>query len=143
MINIPYYESSFFALHNFSAHSIVYKGAVYSTVEHAYHSSKFDDVDIKKEIQQAGNPLLAYTLGQKYASARKSNWDEIKVNVLYEIIKEKVKQYDEVKNVLLSTGNDEIIEVNPNDDFWGNGIDGNGQNNTGKILMRIRQELSS
>ena len=143
MINIPYYESSFFALHNFSAHSIVYKGAVYPTVEHAYHSSKFDDVDIKKEIQQAGNPLLAYTLGQKYASARKSNWDEIKVNVLYEIIKEKVKQYDEVKNVLLSTGNDEIIEVNPNDDFWGNGIDGNGQNNTGKILMRIRQELSS
>jgi len=143
MINIPYYESSFFALHNFSAHSIVYKGAVYPTVEHAYHSSKFDDVDIKKEIQQAGNPLLAYTLGQKYASARKSNWDEIKVNVLYEIIKEKVNQHEEVKNTLLSTGSDEIVEVNPNDDFWGSGKDRNGQNNTGQILMRIRQELSS
>lgn len=143
MIKIPYYETSYFALHNFSAHSILYKDILYHTVEHAYHSSKFDDENIKKEIQNAKSPLLAHELGLKYKSGRKSDWDQIKVDVLYEIIKEKVSQHEEVKNTLLSTGDDEIVEDNPNDEFWGNGKDGNGQNNTGKILMRIRRELSS
>lgn len=143
MIKIPYYETSYFALHNFSAHSVLYKGAIYPSVEHAYHSSKFDDETIKKEIQNSGSPFLAYALGQKYKSVRKSDWNQIKVDVLYEIIKEKVSQHEEVKNTLLATDNEEIVEDNPNDDFWGIGKDGNGQNNTGKILMRIRKELSS
>jgi ribA/ribD-fused uncharacterized protein len=143
MIKIPYYENSYFALHNFSAHSVLYKGVIYPTVEHAYHSSKFKDEKIKKEIQNAGSPLLAYELGQKYKSVRRNGWDEIKVGILEEIISEKVKQHEEVKNALLATGDEEIVEENPNDDFWGSGKDGNGQNHTGKILMRIRGELLS
>lgn len=141
MINIPYYENSYFALHNFSAHAILYKGIVYPTVEHAFHASKFDDEKIREEIRIAGSPFLAYELGQKYKSIRKNNWDEIKVDILYEIMVEKVRQYEEVKNTLLATGDEEIVEDNPNDDFWGNGQDGKGQNQAGKILMKIREEL--
>jgi len=143
MIKIPYYENSYFALHNFSAHSIKYNGVIYTTVEHAFHSVKFDDENIKEEIRKARSPFEAYELGKKYKSFRKTNWDEIKVSVLYEIITEKVKQHEEVKKVLLSTNKEEIVEDNPNDDFWGNGKDGNGQNQTGKILMKIRSELKS
>ncbi len=141
MIKIPYYENSYFALHNFSAHSILYKGVVYPSVEHAYHAYKFEDDKTKEEIRSAGSPFIAYKLGQKYKSSRKNNWDEIKVGILEEIIFEKVKQHEEVKNVLLATKNEEIVEENPNDDFWGSGKEGNGQNNTGKILMRIRDAI--
>lgn len=143
MIKIPYYENSYFALNNFSAHTIKYNGIFYPTAEHAFHGAKFDDEKIKEEIRNTTSPLEAFELGKKYKLLRKTNWNEIKVNILYEILKEKVKQHEEVKKVLLSTNEEEIVEDNPNDDFWGNGKDGSGQNQTGKILMKIRVELKS
>lgn len=143
MIKIPYYESSYFVLHNFSAHQVTFEGLIYPTVEHAYHSSKFENQGIKAEIQNAESPLKAYELGQKYKSSRKTNWDEIKVDTLQSIILEKVKQHAEVRDALIATGDEEIVEENPNDDFWGTGKDGRGENQTGKILMRIRNELLS
>jgi hypothetical protein len=143
MIKIPYYETSNFVFSNFSPHSVKIEGILYPTAEHAYHAAKFDDEKIKDEIKNAGSPLEAFQLAKKYKPVRKENWDEIKVNILYEIIKEKTKQYNEVRDALLATGNEEIIEDNPHDDYWGNGKDGKGQNHTGKILMRIRSELKS
>lgn len=141
MIKIPYYETSYFVFSNFSPHAVVYKEVLYPTVEHAFHAAKFDNEQIKADIKNASSPLKAFELGKKHKPQRRSNWDEIKVSVLYEIITEKVKQHDEVKKALLATGTDEIIEDNPHDDFWGNGKDGNGQNQTGKILMRIREVI--
>jgi ribA/ribD-fused uncharacterized protein len=141
MIKIPYYETSNFVFSNFSPHAIKINGKVFPTVEHAYHAAKFDDEKIKEEIRNAKSPLESYALGQKYKSVRKANWDEIKVQTLHEIVKEKVLQHQEVRDALLATGDEEIVEVNPTDDFWGNGKDGNGQNQMGKILMKIREEL--
>ena len=143
MIRIPYYETSHFVFSNFSPHSVKRDGVVYPTAEHAYHAAKFDDEKIKDEIRQAGSPLEAYDLGKKYKAQRKPNWDEIKVNELYNIVKEKTTQHQEVKSALLATGTEEIVEENPNDDFWGSGQDGNGQNHMGKIIMKIRNEVKS
>lgn len=141
MIQIPYYETSYFVFSNFSPHAVLYKNVLYPTVEHAYHAAKFDNEQIKTEIKNAGSPLEAFELGKKYKPQRRDNWDEVKVSILQEIITEKVKQHEEVKEALLATGTEEIIEDNPHDDFWGNGKNGKGQNQTGKILMRIRNEI--
>lgn len=141
MIKIPYYETSYFVFSNFSPHSIIIHGTRYPTAEHAFHAAKFEDQKIKEEIRNAKSPLEALELGKKYKPLRRKDWDSIKVNVLYQIIKEKVNQHKEVKQALLQTGNDEIIEDNPYDNFWGNGKDGNGENHTGKIFMRMREEL--
>lgn len=141
MIKIPFYETSHFVFSNFSAHAVEFKGQRYPTVEHAFHAAKFDDETIKNEIKNATSPLEAFKLGKKYKPQRRSNWDEIKVDVLYLLVKEKVNQHEEVKNALLATDDEQIIEDNPHDDFWGNGPDGNGANHTGKILMKIRENL--
>lgn len=143
MIKIPYYETSYFVFSNFSPHAVTVNDILYPTVEHAYHAAKFDDEKIKEEIRNARSPLLAFELGKKYQAVRKENWNEVKVTILYELVKEKVLQHAEVRNALLATGDEEIIEDNPHDDFWGNGKDGKGQNNMGKILMKIRHELKS
>ncbi len=143
MIKIPYYESSYFVFSNFSPHAILYKGVLYPTAEHAFHAAKFDDKKIKEEIRLAGSPLVAYELGKKYKSLRKADWDAIKVEVLRDILVEKVHQHEEVMQTLIGTGEEEIVEDNPNDDFWGNGKDGNGQNHAGKILMDIRSTLKT
>jgi ribA/ribD-fused uncharacterized protein len=143
MIKIPYYETSNFVFSNFSPHSVTINEIKYPTVEHAYHAAKFDNEKIKEEIKNAGSPLKAYELGKKYKDLRKDEWDDIKVNTLYELVKEKVLQHEEVKDALRATCDEEIVEENPNDDFWGSGKDGKGQNHMGKILMRIRDELHS
>ncbi len=65
----------------------------------------------------------------------------MKVDVLTNIIHQKALQNPDVKEALLRTGGEEIVEVNPKDPFWGSGVDGNGWNYTGKILMKIREEL--
>lgn len=66
----------------------------------------------------------------------------MKVDILTEIIRCKTEQNADVREALLATGDEEIVEINPNDDFWGNGANGDGQNQTGKILMKIRDEIS-
>lgn len=143
MIAIPYYETSYFAFHNFSAHIIEYKGEIYPTVEHAFHALKFEDKTLHDRIRSCASPIAAYRLGKELKPQRRGDWDEIKVGVLEELIRCKVAQHDDVRNVLIATGAEEIVEVNPNDDFWGNGPDGNGQNHTGKVLMRIRNEVQA
>lgn len=142
MIEIPYYETSNFVFNNFSAHAILYQGVLYPTAEHAFHCAKFKDEKISEEIRNAKNPLDAFHLGRKYKSLQRNDWSEVKITILYEILKEKFSQHEEAKKALLNTGIEEIVESNPNDDFWGNGKEGKGQNNTGKILMRIRSELT-
>ena len=44
--------------------------------------------------------------------------------------------------MLLSTGNQVLIE-HSNDRYWGDGLDGTGQNKLGKILMEVRDKLIS
>lgn len=141
MIAIPYYETSYFCLHNFSAHAIELDGIVYPTAEHAFHAMKFDDTVLRKQIIACPSPIEAFKLGKKLKPHRRPDWDEIKVDTLAHIIRSKANQNIDVKEVLLSSGDEEIVEINPNDDFWGSGKDGNGQNHTGKILMKIRDEL--
>lgn len=141
MITIPYYESSYFALHNFSAHTIVIEGIAYPTAEHAFHAFKFNDGELRQKILNCTSPIAAYTLGKELKSQRRSDWDEIKVGVLTNIIRHKANQHQDVREVLLASGDERIVEVNPNDDFWGDGPDGNGLNHTGNILMKIRDEL--
>ncbi|MBP9667895.1 NADAR family protein [Candidatus Saccharibacteria bacterium] len=141
-VKIPYYETSGFCLSNFSAHAIKYQGVVYQTAEHAFHAQKFDDTTLREQIINCGSPLMAWELGQKLKSKRRADWDDVKVDILSDILREKVKQYPEVKIALQATGTRKIIEVNEENDFWGCNADGKGQNNMGKILMKIRDELT-
>lgn len=141
-VQIPYYETSGFCFSNFSAHVIEFQGTKYATAEHAFHAQKFDDTELREQIINCGSPLSAWELGRKLKPQRRADWEDVKVGILTDIIREKVKQHSEVRTALEQTGDREIVEVNDDDDFWGTGADGNGQNHTGKILMKVRDELT-
>lgn len=60
---------------------------------------------------------------------------------MYEIVKAKFLQNKEIKEKLLLTGNEELIEGNTwGDRIWGT-VNGVGENRLGKILMQVREEL--
>ena len=47
----------------------------------------------------------------------------------------------ELRELLLATGDEDIVEAAPTDYYWGVGREGTGQNKLGKIIERIRAEL--
>lgn len=58
-----------------------------------------------------------------------------------ELARAKAAQNEDVREMLLKTGTKRIVENSPWDDFWGIGPNGDGQNQVGKILMQVRDEL--
>jgi len=53
----------------------------------------------------------------------------------------KFSVHPELREILLSTGQEEIIENAPHDYYWGCGKTGTGRNQLGIILMEVRQQL--
>lgn len=49
--------------------------------------------------------------------------------------------HPELSELLVSTGDLEIVENAPHDFFWGVGRTGQGQNHLGRLLMRVRRDL--
>lgn len=71
----------------------------------------------------------------------RSDWEEAKYNVMYEIVKAKFTQNLDLKTKLLETDNQHLEEGNTwGDKIWGT-VNGVGENNLGKILMRVRGEI--
>ncbi len=56
-------------------------------------------------------------------------------------VRAKFTQHDELRALLLATGDAKIVEHTVNDSYWGDGGDGSGRNMLGQILMRVREEL--
>ncbi len=62
---------------------------------------------------------------------------------MYEAAKAKFTQHDDLRELLLKTGDAKLIEHTENDCYWGDGGDGSGKNRLGHILMRVRKELQN
>jgi len=53
----------------------------------------------------------------------------------------KFETHLEIREILLATGDEEIVENSPIDYYWGCGKDGSGKNMLGQILMEVREIL--
>lgn len=73
----------------------------------------------------------------------REDWDDVKVSIMEELLRLKIEQNPYVKKKLLQTGDYMIVEDSPKDDFWGWGLNRNGQNNLGKLWMKLREELKN
>lgn len=125
-------------LSNYSLCSVCFDKHIYSSVEHAYQAAKTLDEKEREYIRHLPTPDQAKKAG-KLVDIR-LDWEAIKVDIMKELLKEKFSQEPE-KSILLSTGNEELVEGNWwGDRFWGQCPIGNGMNWLGKLLMEIRNE---
>lgn len=141
--HVFFYEQDFYVLSNFSAFQIIWYGWIFPTSEHAYHWEKFKDTDFKiaKRILDARSAHEAFKLAEKYKEFRRPDWDDVKREIMKEILIEKVDQHEYVKRKLIDTGDRALVEDSWRDSVWGWGPDQKGQNLLGKIWMEIREEL--
>ena len=60
---------------------------------------------------------------------------------MFRAVLKKFKTHDKLKELLLSTGEQNIVENAPGDYYWGIGKNGTGLNKLGKILVSVREQL--
>ena len=128
-------------LSNFYPAKFTYGDIEWCSVEHAYQSLKFTGEKFK-EAYALTNPYDIKKFANENKSFISSEFFDVKVKLMFDLVLEKFKQNPELKQKLLETGNQELIEGNTwNDTFWGV-CNGQGQNWLGKILMLVRSELN-
>lgn len=144
---IDLFRGDFYYLSNFSNYPITYEGITYKNNEAAFQAAKLatnQTIDPKtkftrkdftdmtgKEAKEAGKRV-----------ALRSDWENIKLQVMKDICKAKFTQNQSLKEKLLQTGHTPLVENNSwGDNFWGVN-NKNGENHLGKILMEIRTELN-
>ena len=151
---------------NYFVHDITIDGVVYKSSEHAFQCKKFlykgaskTSRDYAEVIRNIKTPNMSRILASQkkmggyawtkplnvlideYKSAKiDPNWDENRVDVMYNILRHKF-QDPKLREILLSTGDKEIVEHTSRDKFWADGGDGSGKNMLGKLLVKVREEL--
>jgi ribA/ribD-fused uncharacterized protein len=126
---------------NFAPYPIDLDGERWPTSEHYYQAQKFTDAAIQARIRAADKPIIAKKLADKHKAAIRPDWDAVKDEVMYRVVRRKFELHAELRDLLLATGDDDIVEAVPHDYYWGVGADGTGQNRLGRIIERIRAEL--
>jgi len=132
----PYFEFS-----NFSRHAIYLKGVIWPTSEHYFQAQKFAGTPIEERVRRASTPSLAADMGRDRSNPLRPDWEIVKDSVMLEAVRAKFTQHPDLKEILLATGDADLIEHTSNDNYWADGGDGSGLNHLGKILMKIRAEL--
>lgn len=122
-------------LSNFHPVEIQFGNYIFPSSEHAYVSAKTHNEAIKEHISKIIKPQHVKKYGDTVVLY--PGWEVDKLAVMFDILVRKFSNKD-LRESLLQTENLYLEETNDwNDTFWGvcNGV---GQNNLGKILMRIR-----
>jgi len=126
-------------LSNFHIETFTWKGKEYATSEHAYQAAKASSREEHEYVRSSKTPGTAKRRGQKVKM--RVDWDEIKVEEMYSVLKAKFAPGSFIALRLVETGDCHLEEGNNHGDtFWGT-VDGAGENNLGKVLMRVRDEL--
>ena len=140
---VGFYPREFYPLDNFSSFKVEYNGYLYSTAEEAFQANMFikDYPEISDEIKRSNSAHEAQKIRFKNEDKITLKEDEI-LKIMEEILRCKVKQNPYVLKKLLETKDYYIVEDSPKDDYWGWGLYRNGENNLGKIWMKLRDEFS-
>lgn len=145
---------------NFYPAKIFYNDKTYPTSEHAFQAQKFKDDSYQEEIRKISTPGMAAILGrQKIGSGYawriklntiinnyphvkvRSDWDQVKDRIMYEILIQKFIQHERLFNLLLMTHVKKLVEHTSRDNYWGDGGDGTGRNQLGVTLVKLRRNI--
>ena len=126
---------------NFASYSLFDGKQVWPTSEHYFQAQKFLETDLQEKIRLLNSPIEAAMEGRNKRNPLRSDWENVKDDVMRYAVFEKFKQHPKLQELLLSTGNAEIVEHTKNDSYWGDGGDGSGKNKLGKLLMEVREKL--
>lgn len=138
-------ERPYGAFSNLYRREIEFEGERYATAEHAYQAGKARKPEVKAWLMAAPSPaLLAMAAHGLYYWDITPGWSTTKFDRMKRILRAKYTQHEDLKALLLGTGEVRLVESATVDSvvnrLWGE-VNGVGQNKLGQLLMEIRDEL--
>lgn len=140
------------------ANPFKYNGMEYPTVEHAFHAQKIADNDpMVEEYRLALSTNVADVLtpndAKKFGGPTsfkennftlRSDWNSVRLKIMEEITREYYQSNTEFIDKLINTEEKLLIHKGFRiDDYWGVKKEDKGENNHGKILMKLREEFKN
>lgn len=139
---IDHFRDTYDFLSNFYPVKIEYSGLTYQNAEAVFQAQKcLSDEERAEFCELPAN--TAKRVGRQVKL--RDDWEDVKIQLMEEIVRAKFAQNSELAKKLISTDDIPLIEGNTwGDKFWGVDIrTGQGENNLGKILMKIRAEIKA
>jgi len=132
--------NKFVGKYYFLSNMYVYS-SIGKSVEHYFQAGKTTSINDYNYILSSADGYEAKRRGKKIIM--RSDWLECRDNIMYEEVALKFYAYKNLGEMLLSTGDEILVEGNTwGDRYWGVDLKtGIGENKLGKILMKIREEI--
>jgi len=132
----PYGEFS-----NFSPHPFDLDGKRWPTSEAYFQAQKFEDEAYREQIRLAPSPMKAANLGRSRSVSLRADWESAKDDAMRRALRAKFETHPALRQLLLSTGDEPLIEETTGDHYWGCGSRGDGLNRLGELLVELREQL--
>ena len=140
---------------NWHAASFDVRGRAYHHVEGWMQAAKHaGNPEFAREIRATASASQARAMGiekrlwadldagkRALTPGELGRWRATKLDILHEGLRAKFTQHRILGRRLLATGDAPLVYDDPDDAFYGCGVDGRGHNHLGRALMRVRSEL--
>lgn len=147
-------------LSNWALVSFCFGGLPVANSEQAFMLCKatvFNDAVSYDKLTRTTNPAEAKKIGRAIKNFDAAEWDKWKLSAMYDANFYKYTQNPKLLQLLLDTGDAELVEASPKDNVWGSGLSkaehlareavGDytypGQNLLGKVLTRLRGNIKN
>ncbi|KAH3764617.1 NADAR family protein [Pelomyxa schiedti] len=134
-------EGKYGCLCNFYMDPFEHEGKIWPSIEHWFQSQKFTTPEYQEQIRQAKTPDDAKELGSQRRPDYRPDWPQVREAVMMAGLRSKFNQNEELRRILIETGDVSLAEYAPDDALWGDGGDGKGKNLMGVLLAVLRDEL--
>ncbi|KAG6846577.1 hypothetical protein H0H93_013113, partial [Arthromyces matolae] len=124
---------------NHSPYTVSYERTTYPTATHLIEAMKFlPETEENKGVAE----MIRREVGSRSGEGEEESGEEY-LDMMEQIMYYKFHQHSDLSDLLLSTGNAQLIYNDPSDSFWGvggaNGVP--GQNELGNLLERVRERV--
>lgn len=139
---IGFYPREFYPLDNFSSFKVEWNGYLYSSLEEAFQAASFmgSNEELVELIKNSHSAHEAQKIAYTNVDKQRKDWNTKCLEIMEELLRLKIEQNPYVLKKLLETKDYYIVEDSPKDSFWGWGENRTGENNLGKLWMKLREE---
>ena len=137
-------QDEYGAFSNFAPYPFTLDGKRWPTSEHYFQAQKFagtKDEAHAEQIRKANSPVIAARMGRSRKVKVRRDWEGVKDGVMRKVVLRKFETHVDIRELLLGTGGETIVEKTADDYYWGCGADGSGKNRLGQILMEVQAVL--
>ncbi len=129
-------------LSNYAQVPIIVDGVLWPSIEHFFQAQKFNDAALRELIRGSDSPSeakrLAWSLDETLV---RGDWPVVRRRIMAQALEMKFEQHPEAASALEMVWPMPVYEDSLEDQDWGIGADGTGQNMMGELLMEHSARL--